>query len=81
MIISVDDNNYEVSNEHFNEIYEDAKQFTMNVLDYCEDKKCNNRDLLLYLMSVNSHIETIVYNKIQKDGEENFMKMVGAKKI
>lgn len=81
MIFTIEDNMYELSDESFDFTFEDAKQFTNAAIDYCEEKKLNNREVLRYLMCIQCQTEALIRKQIDKLGEEKFISTVGAVKM
>ncbi len=81
MNFSIDENKYKLDGEEFNNIFEDSKRFTNAAINFCEESKYNNRQVLQYLMSMHCHLETLMRSQIDKLGEEKFVKTIGGVKL
>lgn len=81
MKINISNNEYELNNDEFNNIFEESKIVAGNVINSCENKDMNHKQLLYYITSVNCHFNHLVQSMIEKLGEEEFIKTLGAVKV
>lgn len=81
MIIQIEEKYYELSGEEFEKIFEEAKKHVHNIIDSCERKRYDEKEVFLTLMSIHSQTNTLISNMINRIGREEFSKMIGAKQL